>query len=76
MYLIKSKKEIDIMRKAGEIVALAHNKIKEVIAPGITTKELDIIVEELIRRNSAVPSFKGYKSHIKGVMDYPASICA
>lgn len=76
MILLKSKVEIQMMRRAGEVVALAHQKIKETIAPGICTYELDRIVEEIIRSNGAIPSFKGYKSHIKGAIDFPASICA
>ncbi len=75
MIKIKSSAEIDIMRKAGEIVALVHQKLSEVISPGITTKELDRIAEEIIRSKGAVPSFKGYRSYT-GACDYPASICA
>lgn len=75
MILIKSKSEIELMRKAGEIVAMAHEKIKEAIRPGVTTLELDRIAEEFIRKNGAIPSFKGYKSY-NGAIDYPASICA
>ncbi|HHV60266.1 MAG TPA: type I methionyl aminopeptidase [Clostridiaceae bacterium] len=75
MITIKSKSELEIMRKAGEIVALAHEKIKEAIKPGVTTKELDRIAEEVIIKSGATPSFKG----VRGMPDaplYPASICA
>lgn len=74
MISIKSSAELDIMRRAGEIVALTHQKLYETIAPGITTNELDVIAEEVIRSNGAIPSFKGYKS-FTGACDYPASIC-
>jgi len=74
--IYKSKREIDLMRKAGEVVALAHKKIEEVVAPGITTIELDKIVEEFILKCGAVPSFKGYSNPVPGEEDYPASICA
>ena len=57
------------MRKAGEIVALAHQAVAEVIRPGITTGELDRIVEKVIRDHQATPSFKGYNG-------FPAAICA
>lgn len=50
-------------------MVLAHNKAKEVIKPGITTKEIDTIIYDLIIDNDAVPSFKGYDG-------FPASICA
>lgn len=75
MITIKSEKELDIMRKSGEIVAMAHKKIEEEISPGITTGELDTIAEELIRKNGAIPSFKGVKG-MRGAPDYPATICA
>jgi len=74
MITIKSKREIEIMKKAGEIVALAHEKIKEAIAPGISTIELDRIAEECIIKAGAIPSFKGYK--VSGAGAYPATICA
>ena len=69
MITSKSKREIDLMRKAGEIVALAHQAMAEVIRPGITTGELDRIVEKVIRDHQATPSFKGYNG-------FPAAICA
>ncbi len=76
MISIKSKNEIEIMRKSGEILANALEKIKEAVKPGVTTLELDRIAEEYIRGNGAEPSFKGYGSPVPGAMDYPASICA
>jgi methionyl aminopeptidase len=75
MISIKSKSEIELMKRAGEIVAIAHENIKQAIKPGITTLELDKIAEETIRKYGAVPSFKGYKG-MPGSVDYPASICA
>lgn len=69
MISIKSAKEIELMRVAGRIVAETHEKLKEVIKPGITTKELDVIAEEYIRKSGALPAFKGFHG-------YPASICA
>ena len=69
MITSKSKRESDLMRKAGEIVALAHQAVAEVIRPGITTGELDRIVEKVIRDHQATPSFKGYNG-------FPAAICA
>lgn len=68
MISIKSEKEIELMRVAGRIVAETHEKLKEVIKPGITTRELDIIAEEYIKKNGALPAFKGYYG-------FPASIC-
>ncbi len=69
MIKIKSKREIDLMREASRIVALCHSEIAKVIKPGITTNELDVLVENIIKDNDATPSFKGYGG-------FPNSICA
>ena len=69
MITIKSNREIELMREAGRIVALAHKAVKEAIAPGISTYELDKIAEEVIVNLGALPSFKGYNG-------FPGSICA
>lgn len=76
MKSIKTNKEIELMKKAGEIVALALNKIEEAVKPGVTTIELDRIAEEFIRKSGAIPSFKGYKAAFQSVADFPGSICA
>ena len=65
----KSRDEIKRMRHAGHIVALVHQKMKEVIEPGISTKELDDIAFRIIKENKAIPTFLGYAG-------FPASICA
>jgi len=75
MISIKSKKELDIMRKSGEILARTLDVIGSNIKDGVTTGELDKIAEEYIRKNGAIPSFKGYPG-LPGAIDYPASICA
>lgn len=69
MIICKTPRELEIMREAGQIVALTHQELKKYIAPGITTKELDRIAEEYIRKNDAIPSFKGYNG-------FRGSICA
>ena len=76
MISIKTKSEIDLMRTAGEIVALVLKKIEENISPGVTTIELDRIAEESIRSKGAIPSFKGYKAAYANIDDFPGSICA
>lgn len=65
---IKSEREIQLMREAGKILAEVHEKLAEMIAPGITTWDIDRKGEELIRSADCIPSFKGYQG-------YPASIC-
>lgn len=74
MISIKSGREIELMRRAGQIVALAHQEVSRAIKSGITTTELDAIAERVIRENGATPSFKG-KEGIKGSI-FPATICA
>lgn len=65
----KSRHEIALMKKAGEIVARVHLAMKENIKPGISTLDLDKIAEDVIRSSGAMPSFKGYRG-------FPASVCA
>ncbi len=61
MITIKSKREIELLQIAGNIVYQAHTYIKPYIKEGITTKELDKLVEDFILKNDATPSFKGYQ---------------
>lgn len=65
---IKSEREISLMREAGKILAEVHNRLEEIIAPGITTLDIDRKGEELIRKANCIPSFLNYDG-------YPASIC-
>ena len=76
MVTIKSKSEIEKMREAGRVAALAQKAIEEAIKPGISTWELDKIAEKTMRENGAIPAEKGYPSGVKGVPDFPGSICA
>ncbi len=76
MVEIKSKREIELMREACRVTALVHEEIAKIIRPGITTLELDRVAEKVIRENGGIPAEKGYPSGEKGVMDFPASICA
>ncbi len=69
MIIIKTKREIELMRKASAIVAEALLAIKGYVAPGVSTRELEEIAEDIIRTRGAKPAFKGYRG-------YPASICA
>lgn len=68
MIIIKNDKEIDLMRKAGKIVAETLLVVEKNIKPGITTAELDRIAEEFITKHGAKPSFKG-------LYGFPASLC-
>ncbi|MGL6008566.1 MAG: M24 family metallopeptidase, partial [Culicoidibacterales bacterium] len=68
MIIRKTPREVELMREAGRIVALAHHEVKKHVIPGVSLKELDAIVETVIRENGAIPSFKGYGG-------FPASAC-
>ena len=76
MVTIKSKAEIEKMREASRVAALAQKAIERAIKPGVSTLELDKIAEQTIRENGGIPAEKGYPSGMKGVPDFPASICA
>lgn len=69
MISIKTPREIELLRIAGEITGSTHNYLKPFIKPGITTKELDRLAEDYIRSRGATPSFKGYDG-------FPGTICA
>ena len=69
MIIGKSKKELDKMRVAGELVAAAREELRQLVQPGITTLELNNAADKLIRDGGGYPSFLGY-------MDFPFSICA
>nr|WP_221376850.1 type I methionyl aminopeptidase [Actinoplanes polyasparticus] len=66
---LKTPEQIGKMRGAGLVVAAALQAMREVVAPGVSTADLDAIAEKVIRDAGAVPSFKGYHG-------FPASICA
>lgn len=65
---IKSQKEIDIMREAGNILAIVHEELGKMIEPGISSMELNNHAEKLIRSYDCIPSFLDYNG-------YPASLC-
>lgn len=65
---IKSAREIDLMREAGRLLGMVHEELGKAIRPGMSTKDIDKIGEELIRGYGCIPSFLDYQG-------YPASIC-
>lgn len=69
MIYIKTNDEIKKMMVAGRLLGKIFTKLEEYIKPNISTKELDDLVEEMIRKSNMVPTFKGYQG-------FPASICA
>lgn len=65
---IKSPREIELMKKAGEILAKTHEELKAAVHPGMSTLDIDRLGEKIIRGFGCIPSFKNYNG-------YPASIC-
>ena len=65
---IKSPREIELMRKAGEILAETHEELHAALRPGMSTLDVDRLGEKIIRSHGCIPSFKNYNG-------YPASIC-
>ena len=61
MITLKSEREIQMMKGAGEILAACHNEISNIIKPGISTLEIDSFVELFLKKNGATPEQKGYK---------------
>ena len=63
MVTIKSKREIELMREAGRVVAIVYDELEKHIKPGITTLELDQIAEQTMKKLGAEPAEKGeYKA--------------
>lgn len=65
---IKSAREIELMREAGRILEKVHDELGKAIRPGISTKDIDVLGEKIIRDFGCIPSFLDYQG-------YPASIC-
>ncbi|HPO17118.1 MAG TPA: type I methionyl aminopeptidase, partial [Candidatus Hydrogenedentes bacterium] len=60
MIAIRSEREIELLRQANQIVADVLVTLAGLVKPGVTTKELDTVAEEIIHLRGALPSFKGY----------------
>ncbi len=68
MIVLKSREEIAKISRASQIVAECLLDLKERTKPGVLTKELDLFVDQRIRRAGGIPAFKGYRN-------FPASLC-
>ncbi len=69
MIVFKTPDEVELIAKASKVVAEVLELLKETVAPGITTDDLDRLAEEAIRGRGAIPAFKGYRN-------YPKTLCA
>ena len=65
---VKSSREIELMTEAGRILEIVHKELEKALHPGMTTKAIDRLGEEIIRSYGCIPSFLDYNG-------YPASIC-
>lgn len=65
---VKSAREIELMTEAGRILGIVHDELAKALRPGMTTKAIDKLGEEIIRSYGCIPSFLNYEG-------YPASIC-
>ncbi|MEI7709237.1 MAG: type I methionyl aminopeptidase [bacterium] len=74
MIIIKTPAEIEILREGGKRLATVLYKVKDMVAPGVTTKELDAYAEKLIREMGDVPAFLNYRPAGAKVA-FPASMC-
>ncbi|MES1047084.1 type I methionyl aminopeptidase [Heyndrickxia sp. FSL K6-6286] len=63
MITYKSQREIDMMKKAGELLAKAHKEIAKRIKPGVTTWEIEEFVDQFLKKHGATPEQKGYKGY-------------
>src|SRR3989338_167564 len=74
MIIIKTKEEIEILREGGKHLATVLYKVKEKVAPGISTKDLDIYAEKLIREMGDTPAFLNYCPE-GATRPFPATLC-
>ena len=66
--IIKTEDQIKLIRESCRLLAIVHKELEEMIRPGITTREIDIRGDSLIRKLGGIPNFLHYNG-------FPASIC-
>lgn len=74
MIIAKSSKDLDRMREVGELIAEVRETLRKMVAPGITTLELNAVAEKMMRERGAIPTFIGYRPY--GMVPFPYAICA
>jgi methionyl aminopeptidase len=65
----RSQSEIDKLRRVNQLVARILAELRQLVAPGVTTQDIDVLAEKRVREAGAEPAFKGYHG-------YPATVCA
>lgn len=68
MITLKSPKELEMLKRSGEILANVMCRVEKIVVPGITTKDIDSLSQELILKEKAVAAFKDYRG-------FPATAC-
>lgn len=68
MIYLKNEEEIELIRKANQLVSRTLAEVGRAIRPGVTTMSLDSLAEQFIRDNGGIPSFKGYEG-------FPSTLC-
>src|ERR1035437_8486677 len=74
MIIIKTPEEIEIIKEGGRRLATVLNKVKDIVAPGVSTKDLDRYAEKLIRETGDYPAFLNYRPE-GAKTPFPASLC-
>jgi methionyl aminopeptidase len=74
MIIAKSQKDLEKMRAVGELIAEVREALRAMVAPGVTTLELNAAAEKMMRDAGSIPTFIGYKPH--GMVPFPFAICA
>lgn len=74
MIIAKSQKDLEKMRAVGELIAEVRETLRAMVAPGVTTLELNAAAEKMMRDAGSIPTFIGYKPH--GMVPFPFAICA
>ena len=69
MIVCRSQSEIAKLRRVNQLVGRILAELRRSVAPGVTTRDLDMLAERLVREAGAEPAFKGYHG-------YPATVCA
>ncbi len=74
MIIAKSQKDLEKMRAVGELIAEVREALRAMVAPGVTTLELNAVAEKMMRDAGSIPTFIGYKP--RGMVPFPFAICA
>jgi methionyl aminopeptidase len=72
---LKSDREIGLMRQAGLCVWQAHQLVRDIVAPGVSTADIDAVVDDYFARCNAQPLFKEYPNQEAGKSPFPAATC-